>query len=900
MIEDPEVLSTFLDEADERIQSVTDHLLAVEKSGELSKDRAEHLQRTLHNLKGAGRMIGLTHFQNLVHTMEGLVKAAGTGLDPAELVQLLLEGADEIRIVCGSMRAASRPLDPPELDTVNDKLALFLPAEQPPEPVEASEPPHLHTGAPLPIDHHYDPAEAGIMLDDFLAEADEMLETLQNACLALEKSPSLGEINNVFRVAHTLKGSSGIINLKAMNELTHSLEELLDGARKGEREITREWVDLLLAALDELSVILKKLKTKREFDHDIGPMIGRIEALKEGRPINAARADTPGASQPAAHESDPPKPAASEGAAQSIRVDIVKLDKVINLVGELAIAKIRFDQRIHEAESLKDELARVARAVRGEFDAAKVRSDIELLDATFLETLEDQRRASEDLQRISGELQEAVMRTRMVPVAQVLNKFPRMARDISKAQNKTVNLSISGEETEMDKTVVERIGDPLMHLVRNAIDHGIESPAERRRAGKPEAGSVSIRACYQGDQVVIEVSDDGGGIRRQKVLAAAVEKGLLTREEAEVMTPAAALDLIFKPGLSTADKVTDISGRGVGMDVVRDSIAKLKGVVSVHSEEGKGSTFTVKLPLTLAIIQVLMVKAGGRRLAMPLAAVQESLLVESKDIHSIGPRETFNLRGEAMSLVRLADMLGDAGHAWSGGSSVRHIVVATSGREKVGLEVDAFEGKREVVIKTLGTVLKRVRFAAGTTIMGDGSLVLIADLHEIVRASKEMEAVSMARRIVDKAPMAKDAARDKTVEPPAGAAPPRTFRASLLLVDDSPTVLQLLSPGIESGGIRVFKALDGRQALEILKKEKIDAIATDVAMPQMDGYELCRRVRKMPGKDAMPVILFSAKGEKMDKIRGFDAGADDYFVKPFEPSAIVAKLESMLRLVQSK
>ena len=765
---------------------------------------------------------------------------------------------------------------------------------KPPMPASSSHPPR----------HAFDYDPAGkLHVEDFILEADEILNQMQNECVLMERSPTRDVVDRVFRLAHTLKGSSGMIGLGAMYELTHLLESVLDSVRRGKRTIDRDIIDLLLGSLDEIRSILDKLKTGEPFQYDIGEAARRIVdvtgvTLSDDAP-HAAEASADNTvpivqtTEPVRKPAPPPDPrtspaaAAQPDASQSIRVDIGKLDKVISLVGELAISRIRFEQRIHDIESLRDRFSHVSRSIRDGADAQKLQTAVEVLDINFLENVENQRRVSEEFQQIASELQAAVMRTRMVPISHALCKFPRMVRDISNALQKPVNLLISGENTEIDKIMVERIGDPLMHLVRNAIDHGIEPAGERVRLGKPAEGAVSIRAFYMGDQVVIQISDDGAGIRRERVVAKALEKGMITADEAADLPDQRIHEFIFQPGFSTAVEVTDVSGRGVGMDVVMDTIRGMKGTVDIESKSGQGSTVTIKLPLTLAIIQVLMVKAGKRRLALPLSAIQETLSVPPEEIHTIGPHEVFNLRGEPVSLVGL-DALLDGGGTGRHEGYARHIVVAASGHDKVGFEVDGFEGKREVVVKTLGSVLRRVKYTAGSTIMGDGSLILIADMASLVRACRTLENTSGARP-----PTRADT---EAGEPEPAARAQKT--PTLLIVDDSQMIHKILRTAIEEAGFRVFAALDGAKAIEIARREKIDALVTDLVMPRMDGYELCRQIREWPATRHIPVILMSTKGEKMDKIRGFEAGADEYLVKPFEPSVLLDRISRLLKLTR--
>lgn len=882
----PKVAASFLDEADERLENATRILLEVEAARVLDSDHASELQRALHNLKGAARMVALTRFERLVHIQEDFVKCAGAGaMELSVMIQLLLEGVDELGTACRRMRESGRIFDAEELDMTIAKFEIFLPGEDEVVARRSSEP----TSAPGDARVcRYDPSTAEESLDDFIAEALEMFEQMQNACVSLEDHPMPEAVDGLFRVAHTLKGSSGAIGLVAMKTVMHRLEEQLDDVRRDVSIVTPELVDLLLTCLDECTAILDKLRTRRSFEHDIGPIMARLDGWKTGaaRSPDEVRAETLSSDSKAkmgAAGSEAARGSSASEIARSIRVDVGKLDAVINLVGELAITKIRFERRVTELEHFREELADRLRRLPRNPTIRHPAADLDMMNDAFIEHLDEQRRSRDELHRISGALQTAVMRTRMIPVGQILTRFQRLIRDFSKAAGKPLRLEVLGEETEIDKTVAECIGDPLMHIIRNAADHGIEAPADRMKAGKPESGLIKIEAMCQGDLVVIEISDDGAGISREKVLEKALGKRLLDEEEAARMSEVAVHELLFRPGFSTAERVTDISGRGVGLDVVRNNISRLKGTVTLRSVEGEGTKFTIMLPLTLAVIQALIVKVGRHRFALPLTAVQETVLLADDEIHAIGTKESFNLRSEAVSLVHLGRFLGFHEESWR----VRHrrnIVVGTAGFDRVGLEVDGFEGRQEVVIKTVGTLLKNVRFIAGTTIMGDGSLVLIVDLPEVVRAARGWEDPAAAKSGI--------AAPRKDDPGAAEIAVPRV--PTYLLVDDSPTVLNELRRTIEKLGVRVLSAGDGEAAMEILDREKIDAVVTDVNMPKLDGYELCRRIRASPAIEHLPVVMISANGETLDRKRGFDAGADDYLTKPFDPAMLAAKLEGFL------
>ncbi len=635
---------------------------------------------------------------------------------------------------------------------------------------------------------------------------------------------------------------------------------------------------------------------------------------------------------------------APKGSDPTLRVTLEKLDSVVNLVGELVIGRIRLDQRVVNLSSLGDELARARRALRAlradRTDAETLRDFRERIErslwrartlpteeerwaaahegiaesllalrktleahgpAVLLEGVADEvgriERVHDDLMReltestdqlglLTSELQQQVMKVRMVPVAHVFQKFPRMVRDLTRQLGKSARLEVSGEETELDKMLVEAVSEPLMHLVRNAIDHGIEPPAERARASKPVEGVIRISAYHRGSMMYIEVEDDGRGIDPRAVKEAAVEKGLVSREEAAAMDEARAIDLIFRAGLTTAKAVSDLSGRGVGLDVVREGIARLNGSVVVESRVGTGTRFRVGLPLTLAIINVLLVSKGRESFAIPLAAVLEMLSARKEEIRHVGNREILDLRGSPLFLVRLDNVLGLPEDTWLEGEGLPVVVIGTE-RRRIGLVVDRLVGKHEVVIKNLGTILLQVPFVLGSTILGDGRVILILDPQELIEAA-------------GREPEAPRPVEGPAVEAPSEPEAPGVRPLSLLLVDDSPTIRSRLRDVFRAEGYRVVEAEDGAQALEVAKRETFDLVTTDIMMPRMDGYEFCRGLRKLPQYKSVPVVMITSKGEKLDKIRGFDAGADDYVTKPFDREAVLTVIREHLRRVEAR
>ncbi|MCL1890277.1 MAG: chemotaxis protein CheA, partial [Desulfovibrionaceae bacterium] len=391
-------------------------------------------------------------------------------------------------------------------------------------------------------------------------------------------------------------------------------------------------------------------------------------------------------------------------ASSTIRVDHEKLDHLMNLIGELIINRNRYTMLARNLESDPNNV-----------DVSKVAQD--LSETTY------------SMARISDDLQDTIMKVRMVPVSSVFSRFPRLVRDLSRKSNKEVDLILEGEETELDKSVVEVIGDPLVHLIRNSVDHGIEDEKARQASGKAPKGKVWLRAYYKGNSVAIEIEDDGKGIDPEKMREAAVRKGIATQEEAKAMDDREAIDLIFAPGFSTASQITDISGRGVGMDVVRTNIKSLKGTINTFSELGKGTRFTLSLPLTLAIIDALMVNVDGAFYAIPLDAVSETTKIEASRLTDVKGRKAVTLRGEVLGIISLAELLGVSCHMHE--HSMLSVVVIQDNDRRLGLVVDKLLERQEIVIKPLGAYLGDLKGISGATIMGDGSVILIMDPHEL-------------------------------------------------------------------------------------------------------------------------------------------------------------------------
>ncbi|HMG56217.1 MAG TPA: response regulator, partial [Kofleriaceae bacterium] len=657
--------------------------------------------------------------------------------------------------------------------------------------------------------------------------------------------------------------------------------------RDSGRAVDGSVIDALLAALDVLRDMLAQARAGEAIAIDPAPTIARLR--NPGAPVAATIA--PAAPAGAA-------PAAGDAARQTIRVDFDKLDRLLNLVGELVLGRDGLRGAIQALGSIASELATdrgvarraaqaravgagggagttatTAAAARG---LAQLGDELSRIERVLADVTGDLDQGTERLDAISGELRDQVMRLRMVSVAGVFRKHVRTVRDLAAGLGKRARLELAGEDTELDKLLVEALDEPLMHLVRNAVDHGIEPPDARAAAGKPVEGVIRIAAAHRGNQVEIVVGDDGRGLDPVRLRAVAVERGVISAAEAEAMDDRTARELVFRAGFSTAARVSEVSGRGVGMDAVRQTIVtRLKGTIEVQSTPGRGSAFVLKLPLTLAIIQVIIARAGGETFAIPLDVVKRVLVIEPGAIERIGDREVCVVRGHHVPLIRLDAVLElDAG---SDGTLQLVLVQHTGpGHEIYALVCDHLVGKREIVIKSLGPLLANVPCTAGATLLGD-RVALILDVPAIIRRALELGSAA-----------ARPAAQRRAARAEARGG------GQILLVEDSDIVRESLRRLLTEAGYAVTVAIDGQHGLELARSRRFDLISTDVVMPRLDGYDLTRALRAMPAYAGTPIIMVTSMGERIDRVRGFDAGVDEYITKPHDRALLLRTVDKLL------
>ncbi len=620
------------------------------------------------------------------------------------------------------------------------------------------------------------------IVESFIVETREILDRLDLDLVDIEKRPDDMELlNQIFRGFHTIKGTSGFLGLDKMTRVTHKCEDILNKLRKGEAVLTSELMDGILSAYDLLKALLDSVETSANEDIDVEGVVeilaGLIERLEnpgaapevkkeptpepkkktavkkvaakkpgrkkkvkeekvEEKPLQETKIepieisavdDNAGSSDDIAEKDDeheivnitpkeeikpvqgnaPAPPAAQRKGDANIRVDVERLDELLNIVSELVLGRNRLQQ--------------VNSEVALEYEGSK-----------FVHDLGE---AAKQIDLMTNELQLVVMKTRMIKIGKVFNRFPRVVRDLAKEAQKEIKIEISGEETELDKTLIEEINDPLVHLIRNSADHGIELPAVREAAGKDRAGTIKLSAEHEGNNIIITIEDDGKGIDPEIIKNKAVSKGLISKEKAAEMSRQEALNLIFLPGFSTAEVVTNVSGRGVGMDVVKTNVTKLRGIISVESNVGQGSRIVIKLPLTLAIIPGMIVRVDTEKVVVPLNSIIEVLRVHADNIKSINNHDVIRNRDSVLPLLSIEKLLynreSKKDNIW------QYVVVVGIAEKRFGIKVDELIGQKEVVIKSLGNYLGNISGIAGSTIMGDGTVVMILDISELLHKIQE-------------------------------------------------------------------------------------------------------------------------------------------------------------------
>jgi two-component system, chemotaxis family, sensor kinase CheA len=721
--------------------------------------------------------------------------------------------------------------------------------------------------------------DTAAFIGKFVEEARDRLKGLTAAVLRLEEVPGAQDaMAEVLRQGHNLKGSARMLGLIDIAQVVHHLEGLFVASQHDARRLDPNAFDVVFSTIDALVVRVEQLARGQGDPPDVSALCRTLNDLAVG-PVRPAL-DGAATAAPADPASGPaPRPAAVR---QSLRVPVEKLDGLTHLAAELVIQSLKASQRHVELRRLDTTLGRLRDRAREArlAPAAAGNSGVEFGEyAEALEQLSRRLRQfcgefSDDrvrLNLITEEFRQTVISLTMLPLLTVFDAFPRAARDLARQFDKEVEVTISGRETELDKKIIEQLSDPLIHLVRNAIDHGIERPAERLRKVKPAAGQLLISAEQQGNRILISVRDDGRGIDPEELRATAIRRALAPAADLERWTAPELLDLVFQPGFSTRASTTDVSGRGVGMDVVKNVVVRLGGSVRIHSEPEAGTTIVLDLPLSLALLRVVLVETGDELFALPTASVRRLLHVKPEDITEVQGGRVIDLAGETIPLTSLSVLLnGSAAPA----ASRQPVLVARAGEASFGLLVDAVHEEQELVFEELRHPLREHRTFAGAAILGNGEIVPILDVHALFELASRKPSI------------------------PAGPAPERSAAARVgrvLVVEDSLVAGELQKSILIAAGYEAEIAQDGARAFEMLLQKPWDLVVADVDMPLMDGLQLTARIRADERFQNLPVVIVTSRDSVEDRRRGFDAGADAYVLKrEFDQSHL---LDTVKRLI---
>lgn len=727
-----------------------------------------------------------------------------------------------------------------------------------------------------------DELDMNLFIDEFIKETSDIVENLDRELLELEQNPNNKELlNSIFRDAHTIKGSAAFLNFKYIKELTHKMESLLDKLRNEEIIVTTEIVDILFKSIDFLKSMLNSIMEGKSDEADIVEIVKEILNCSEGVITEKAVYEKISESNKEEIKTETEEEIKTEK-KQKIEKEITEEQKVTELVKDREINSEIEEERIEKKDEIQVKSTNTIRVDTKRIDnimnmvSELVTGRNRLLQIGQQFKSEELNETSQFIGRVTTEIQSAVMKIRMVPLEKTFSRFSRIVRDLSKQLDKEITFTVKGQETELDKIVSEEIYEPILHILRNALDHGIEKAEERRKAGKNPVGSVTISARQEENFVYIDISDDGKGINVEDIKKKAVEKGIITKEAVDKMNEYDIINIIFRPGFSTASVVSEVSGRGVGMDVVKTSIEKIGGLVDIITERGKGSTFRIRLPLTLAIMQVLIIEVSGKKYAIPLNSVVESIRIEKEEIETISGGEAIFLRGRPLPIVYLSSVF-DIKESEKNSGKIS-IVVLGFGEKRAGLVIDEMFGKLEIVIKPLGSYLGKVRGVSGTAILGDGSIIMILDSGLIVKEGKSL--------LKEKS--------DKQIEK---AGKSLNKNLSLLYVEDSKCLQKIVKREIERYGLKLETADDGLSGLRKAEITKYDIIITDYEMPNMDGYEFLKRVRQLKGYKYTPVIILSSRDYEENKNKWKELNIADYLSKPFDVNSMVQSVEKIIKLI---
>lgn len=746
-------------------------------------------------------------------------------------------------------------------------------------------------------------------LSEFREEAREYLQRLNASLLSLEHDPAQHEyVQKMKKTAHNLKGAARIIEFKNIEDISHGLEYVLEAIESKRIAVTPELATALFICFDFLQILVERLTKGLKVEVDSHEMSTEVQKIATGEvspeyfsqkyKITLEKIKK----ESEAKGNSPIKNDLNGNTEKEelFKVKSAKMDELLGIVSHITIDKIKMEASLKECRALLDAIRNYHKIVKyyaKETAAQKQAGSQEIKSEVVLKGIGDIEKQTynyykdyeitvNNMSLILDKLQERSLRLHMLPLNSIFSLFPRVVRDMSLSYHKEIELEIKGEETELDRKMIEVIKEPLIHLVRNAIDHGIESEEERKEKGKSLKGRVMLRSWQEGEYVLISVEDDGRGIDPEQVKAVALQKNIVSAAEIEQMGPREIMYLVFRNGFTTSPEITKISGRGVGLDIVRDQVEQLKGEVVLDSQLDAGTIIVLRLPLTLILSAILLVDAAGASFGIPIANIEQILIVETKKIQVSEGKKVISLGRRIVPLVNLAELLG-----MPGVDKVQEtrekvpVIVVVYGRQRKGFVVDTITSEQEVVVKTLGEYLGKIENIAGAAILGNGDIAFILNVPDLMSAANVRSYIN-APSLEQQPNIASPAAEKKK---------PEKFQKVILLVEDSLTTREMEKNILETVGYKVVMAIDGLEAVNQIVSQKIDLIITDIEMPNMDGIQLTHNLKQDAKYKHIPIIIVTAVESVEDKRRGIEAGAEAYILKSeFDQTNLLQTVESFI------
>jgi chemotaxis protein histidine kinase CheA/CheY-like chemotaxis protein len=955
---DPELLEIFRSEVINNFDIVERNLTNLEKFS-YDREAIQQGERAVHEIRAAAKMLGIGEISSIADKLENIFEL---------LILHKVEDFDKVLPVTRRAMLVIRELTTKHgvrknlYDEVLENLNRII---EKPEDIEITISGEIYpadAGSPeTEVPEETEEAVAEVSIEDtteitsqvmelYIQESREQLEDIDYILLKLEKTPTDEELqNHLMRCMHTLKGSSGMVYAHKIERLSHRAEDILERNIKNQQELSPDLFNIMFAVVDEIKLLLNEIEENgaekgRKYEELLDKLNAHYQEITTLAPVEAEEITLFEAEEKEAEElvtiGKKIKPKPSDAKETYLRLNINKMNHLLNLAAELVISNnqfktqldriknfipllntnlkifrdtedylstiVREGRHLQEAinplvenkpgtkESLKKQIDSTQRVLK---NVKNMQDEITSITHLIKENSKTYDENLEKLTKLSNELLDDIMQARLVPINILFQRFHRPIRDLAHQLKKQIRVSISGEETELDRTLVDELYEPLLHLIRNAIDHGLETAEERKSQGKDPEGLLEIKASRDRNQVIIEISDDGRGIDMDNVKKTAVERGLLTKAEAEHMSEQELFEYLFYPGFSTAKETTLVSGRGVGLDAVKAQIEKAKGDIRTYTERGKGTTFNIRVPISLSVIQSMLIDVSGHLYSVPLMQVEETLHVSGQDLLAKDDKYYISYREKQIPVVQLTQLLKirDVLVSPISPESNYPVIMVQDEGNRVALLVDKIIRREEILIKSLGPGLRRLRYISGGSIMVDGQVVLVLDIPQIIQdIVKGIKSPVVAEESVIDVPV-KEAKVSQAVAPPERKKKIiRDRKPVALIVDDSLSIRKYLSSLLMQKGFVTETARNGYEALELLNKKEFDIMVTDLEMPKLSGYELIETLRYDQRFVAFPIIVLTGRAGENFRQLTTELGADAYIIKPFKDRELFEQIEKFV------